>query len=177
MSGLRSFIYGRKDVLCGEPGYNVFLKSPGFPYNIVKQILNMFSTEDPGAFILRQMDEFFVNFPLQEKDEWIFGKGTVEHRGKYFSYILHGVLLNEQERKQLSYNPFLLSNQLKPRIGENRQELQPVRIPAKEAYDVTVLRSFNEIHEKKQMADGKGGRLVCYREDEIFSETCVSISS
>jgi len=148
---LRSFVYGREDVLGGKRGYNVFLKSPGFPYNIVKQILNIFSTEDPGAFILRQIDEFFICFPLRGEDEWIFGKGTVERRGKYFSYILHGVLLNDRERRQLSYNPFLLSKQLNPRIGENRQELQSVRMPAtKDAYNAIVFKSFNEIPEKNR---------------------------
>jgi len=147
MSVLKSFIYGREDVLKGQRGYYAFLTTPDFTDKVVKQMVTIFSTYDPDAFILQRLSDFFVYFNLPGTEQWIFGKGMIEHRGSYYSYILHGVLLDEKEREALNHNPFMLADQLNPDIQDNRKYLPPVKLPHLKAnrYQALLKQTINSI--------------------------------
>ncbi|MCP4347985.1 MAG: hypothetical protein GY795_20975 [Desulfobacterales bacterium] len=124
---MRTFVYGRKDVLKGMREYGVFLKSPDFPYELGEEIEKLFSTEDfLDPSILQRVGEFILYFPLPDRNIWVMGKGKIEERGKYYSYILHGVLLDKQERENMHYNPFAFLN-LNPDIGDNREYLPDLK--------------------------------------------------
>jgi len=124
---MRSFIYGRYDVLQGARGYETFDRHRDISREAVKELATVFSSQDPDFRILQVLGTFYVYFPLSGGD-WVFGKGEVEERGDFFSYILHGLLLDERERKALDYNPFPLAQLLNPLVGD-RRELPPLAGP------------------------------------------------
>ncbi|CAN2042891.1 hypothetical protein GMMP15_90029 [Candidatus Magnetomoraceae bacterium gMMP-15] len=148
MKKLRNFIYGRKDVVKNMREYCIFQNTTDCSYEAIRELVTIFSTEDPGSTALQRLGEFFVYFALPDTDDWVFGKGLIEHRGDYYSYIFHGVLLNDQEREELFYNPFLIADQLNPEIKDNRNEFTPVRLPEKLNYYSIILKSFNQITDK-----------------------------
>lgn len=116
---MRSFLYGRYDVLRGARGYEVFASDRQINSELIRQLTPCFSTEDPHFSMLQTLGEFYVYFPAGQ-GEWVFGVGNVEERGDYFYYMLHGVVLNEGERQKLGYNPFRLAPYLNPLVGDAR---------------------------------------------------------
>ena len=96
---MKSFIYGRYDVLQGVRGYEVFGYDQTLARETVKELARAFSSKDPHFKILRVLGEFFVYFPITA-GEWVFGKGNVEERGEYFSYILHGVVFKQSRTRR-----------------------------------------------------------------------------
>lgn len=117
---MKSFLYGRYDVLRGARGYEIFAASREIDRQLIRQLTPCFSTQDPDFSMLQTLGEFFVYFPIGNGD-WVFGKGNVEERGDYFYYMLHAIVLSESMRKALGYNPFRLASLLSPLIGDNRQ--------------------------------------------------------
>ena len=120
---MRSFIYGRYDALHGDRGYQVFGRHPDIQRDTVKQLAALFSSDDPNFRILQYLGEFALYAPFQAQD-WLFAKGQIEERGDHYSYIVHGVLMDEEERRTLADNPFFLASRLNPLIGD-RRELPP----------------------------------------------------
>ena len=120
---MRSFIYGRYDVLQGVRGYEVFKYDRALSRETIKEIDGLFTSRDPDFKILPVLGDFLVYVPLAS-GEWIFGRGSVEERGEYYSYIMHGVVLDAAEQAELYHNPFVLAQQLNPLIGDVR-ELPP----------------------------------------------------
>jgi len=117
---MRQFLYGRYDVLRGARGYEIFAADRGLSRELIRKLTPCFSTEDPNFNILQTLGEFFVYFPTDQGD-WVFGKGNVEERGDYFYYMLHAVVLTENERRALGYNPFSMAHLLNPLVGERRE--------------------------------------------------------
>ncbi len=117
---MRGFLYGRHDVLHGARGYMVFDYDREISREVIRELTPCFSSEDPDYKILQNLGGFHVYFPLRE-DLWVFGAGKIEGRGNYYSYILHGLLLDEEERRSIGYNPFLLADLLRPEIGDLRE--------------------------------------------------------
>lgn len=143
---MRSFLYGRYDVLQDARGYMVFKHDREIPREIVRELTPCFSSEDPDYKILQNLGGFHVYFPLHD-GLWVFGSGKIEGRGNYYSYILHGVLLDDAERRALGYNPFLIAAYLKPDIGDLRElpSLPPaVPVDSPEQTEKAIVRAVDD---------------------------------
>ncbi|MDJ0840695.1 MAG: hypothetical protein QNK37_29560 [Acidobacteriota bacterium] len=111
---MRTFIYGRPAVEKGDRGYRVF-KYDGLDPDEVKRIKDLFSDHDPDVRELEKshFEPFFAWFPWRD-DLWIFSKGRIEAQGRlgamYYSYLFHGVVLDEKDRRALHFNPFILAD-------------------------------------------------------------------
>ena len=111
---MKRFIYGRPAVEMGDRGYRVF-KADGFDTDDLKALKSLFSDHDPDSRTLKSFDfrPFYVYIPWRSQ-QWIFGKGIIEARGKlgamYYSYLFHGVVLSEKDRDALGHNPFVLAD-------------------------------------------------------------------
>lgn len=116
---MRYFLYGRHDVLQNVRTYKIFSDTRHFSGSLVREITAACASGDPDHNILPFLGLFYLYVPLSN-NLWAFAKGTVEERGDYFSYILHGVVLDERERAALGYNPFLLTDRLEPAVGNHR---------------------------------------------------------
>lgn len=143
---LRHFVYAREDVLQSLRGYSIIINEHEVPQAVRKDLYQAFSTDTPDASRMaafRKIDpkpgenpfgEFFLFKKMPNHPEWVFGKGTVEHRGNetvgyYDSYVFHGVLLNREELLRLHCNPFFLAPLLSPFIGDNRSYKEPIPFP------------------------------------------------
>ena len=153
---MRTFIYGRPAVEKGDRGYRVF-KSQDLEPEAAKQIKDLFSDEDPDV---RQLDQghflpFYAYFPWRDRN-WIFGKGKIETHGRlgamYYSYLFHGVLLDELERQSLRFNPFILANCFDLE-GERRTQLP--QIPDKVNQKGYYLNLMNHIKTQAPAARSK----------------------
>jgi len=125
---MKSFIYGRHDVLEKARGYGVFAYDRNINRDTQKELNSCFASSDPDAALQQRLNQILVYFPLKT-GEWVLGKAQVEERGDYQSYILHGLLLDETTRENVNYNPFLLADLLDPKIG-NRRKLPDLPDPA-----------------------------------------------
>lgn len=146
LKNLRHFVYARENVNLSLRGYSIIINGHEVSQSIRKDLFQAFSTDTPDS---RQMaafrkinpepgenpfGEFFLFKKIPNHAEWVFGKGTVEHRGNetvgfYDSYVFHGVLLNRAELLRLNCNPFYLSPLLSPFIGDNRSYKEPIPFP------------------------------------------------
>ena len=140
---MRQFLYGRYDVLRGARGYEIFAADRGLSRDLIRKLTPCFSTQDPDFNILQTLGEFFVYFPTDQGD-WVFGKGNVEERGDYFYYMLHAVVLDENERRSLGYNPFSMAHLLNPLIGEQRQLPELPNLPL-ETYRQNGLETLRDV--------------------------------
>jgi len=178
----KNFFYGREDVVRGMRGYRIFNSSTILPEKTCLKIEDCFSDRDPTFYTNQQVEDFIVYFKLPDSDEWIFGKGIIEDRGHYSSYIIHCVLLDEIDRKNLIYNPFYLIKQLNPKIGDNRTKKLEVSIP-KQINLQSEIEIISEIIDKIQVNWNQYqniGEILSYLFDEkkillpIFNEGLVS---
>ena len=129
---LRTFLYGREDAARNKRGYGVFAKSASLTSSHAFTIEKIMGISDPSPFLIRRIATLYLYFPLPESEPnlWLFAKGRVEDRGGHNSYLFHGVLLDEEQRRQLHYVPFLLDDQLDMDPGEDRTLKTSVEIPA-----------------------------------------------
>ncbi len=111
---MKTFVYGRPAVDGGDRGYRIF-QSQGLNPEELRQLRDLFSDQDPDVRRLQQDHflPFYAWFPWNE-GAWVFGKGRIESRGRlgamYYSYLFHGVVLDQTRRELLAFNPFVLAD-------------------------------------------------------------------
>lgn len=111
---MKTFVYGRPAVDGGDRGYRIF-QSQGLGTEELRQLRELFSDQDPDIRRLQQEHflPFYAYFPWTE-GAWVFGKGRIETRGRlgamYYSYLFHGVVLDQTRRELLAFNPFVLAD-------------------------------------------------------------------
>lgn len=121
---MHHFLYGRHDPLDGLEGYEVFRRDTGIQRETLRAMSRVFSNRDPGKLPEIQPFTFLVYTPLTQ-DLWALGLGTLESRGGYLSYLVHGMVLNEADRKAWAYNPIPLVETLCPKTGPRRSMVLP----------------------------------------------------
>lgn len=150
---MRSFLYGRYDVLRGARGYEIFAASRELSRDLIRQLTPCFSTQDPHFSMLQTLADFYVYFPTGS-GEWVFGRGCVEERGDYSYYMLHGLVLDESQRKSLDYNPFRLAHLLRPQVGDDRRLpllTQEALANAASMHEERCLKVFQTLAETQEL--------------------------
>lgn len=160
---MKTFVYGRPSVEGGDRGYRIF-QHQGLTPDEVMGIGKCLSDEDPDVRRLAKAHflPFFAWFPWQD-GQWVFGKGRIEARGKlgamYYSYLFHGVVLDERRRAALAHNPFVLADFIDP--SEERRA-QPPLIPDKINQKGLLLNLHN--------------KAVALKDNEPLAHACGSLA-
>ena len=180
---MKAFVYGRPAAHMGDRGYRVFAQE-GLGLEETKNLKKLFTDVDPDKRFLadRHFKPFFVLCPWRE-GSYIFGKGKIETTGKlgamYYSYLFHGVVLDEDSRAMLLHNPFILADYFDLEGDRTRVPRLPNRVEEK-GYFLNLAKKIaglastsNEDQDPvaaagylaRCLSDDRGDRPIIYEHD------------